>query len=332
MPGSEGYQTLSRGAVLFDRTDRARMRVGGPKAVELVNGMVTSDVASLSPGDGQYSAALTAKGKIVADLRIFADENGLLVDVGAAASKGWREMVGKYVNPRLAPYTDVSAETGCVSVAGGNAAAVVASALEMDLAALKSLESYSHLSAGFSGSKVMVARAPEISAECYDLIFPAGVAESLRARLGELGAAEGDGELWTILRIEAVRPEWGVDMDETTLPQEALLDALGAISFTKGCYIGQEVVARIHFRGHVNKLLRKLRFVTSALPHRGATVVDDAGAVVGDVRSTAVSPKCGGIALGMIRREVESGSTLHARWDGGEASVQVEGEKKGATA
>jgi folate-binding protein YgfZ len=332
MQGSEGYQALSRGAVLFDRTDRLRMRIGGEKAVELVNGMVTSDVAALAPGAGQYSAALTAKGKVVADLRILRDAEGLLVDTGAASARGWREMVGKYVNPRLAPYRDVSAETSDIAVAGGNAAALLSSVLGVDPASLKSLEPYSHLSAEQGTSKVMIVKSPEISVECYDCILPRTEAELLRAALAAAGAVEGSNELWTILRIEAGRPEWGVEMNDTTLPQEALLDLFGAISFTKGCYIGQEVVARIHFRGHVNRLLRKLRFVTSALPQMGAAVHDDAGNVVGDVRSTAVSPRYGGIALGMIRREVEPGSTLHARWDGGEASVQVEGEKKGATA
>lgn len=332
MPGSDGYQALSRGAVLFDRTDRMRMRVSGEKAGALVNGMVTSDVGALAPGRGQYSAALTAKGKIVADPRIFALADGLLIDVNAAAARGWREMVGKYVNPRVAPYADVSAQTGDFAVAGAGSAALLGAVLGVDSDELRSLEPFAYLSVEFDGAKVMVVSSPEITAECYDLIFPEAAAALLRSRITAAGAAEGAQQLWTILRIESGRPEWGPDMDETTLPQEALLDVLGAISFTKGCYIGQEVVARIHFRGHVNRLLRKLRFVTSALPESGAAVVNDAGTVVGDVRSTAVSPRCGGIALGMIRREVEPGSTLHARWDGGEASVQVEGEKKGATA
>ena len=332
MHESGGYQALSRGAVVFDRTDRMRMRINGDKAAELVSGMVTGDVAALAPGDGQYAAALTAKGKIVADPRIFRLDDGLLIDTGAAAAPGWRQMVGKYVNPRIAPYSDVSAQSADFAVAGAAASAILSAIFEIDAAELRSLEPFSHLSADFADAKVTIIRSPEIAADCYDLIFPETIAERLRAKIISAGAAEGSADLWTILRIEAGRPEWGADMDDSTLPQEALLDALGAISFTKGCYIGQEVVARIHFRGHVNRLLRKLRFVTSAVPLKGAAVLDDSGAVVGDVRSTAISPKCGGIALGMIRREVEPGSTLHARWDGGEASVQIEGEKKGATA
>jgi len=329
---SDGYKALSRGAVTFDRSDRARIKISGEKAAELVSGMVTSDVEALVPGSGQYSAALTAKGKVIADPRIFRAEDGLLIDNNAAGGRGWRAMVGKYLNPRLAPYADISAETGDIAIAGENSAVILSGAFGVSVSELKSLEPFSHLSFDLDGSQATVVRTPEICVTCFDLIFPSSAAALVRGALAAAGVGEGSAELWTILRIEAGRPEWGVDMDDSTLPQEALLDTLGAISFTKGCYLVQEVVARIHFRGHVNRLLRQLRFVTSALPPRGAAVVDDTGAVVGDVRSTAISPRYGGIALGMIRREVEAGSTLHARWEGGEASVQIEGEKKGATA
>jgi len=318
--------------LFFDRTDRGRIRFSGPKATELINGMVTSDVSALTPGDGQYGVALSAKGKVVADLRIFALPDGLLIDSNSAAAPGWREMVGKYVNPRLSPYEDVSAKTVDFAVAGAGAASLLASVLPGDAGSLKTLDVYQHTSIMFEGASVAVIRAPDMGAECYDLIAPRDAAEALRERILSAGALAGTSELWNVLRVESGRPEWGIDMDASTLPQEALLDELGAISYTKGCYIGQEVVARIHFRGHVNRLLRKLRFVTSLLPPMGAAIVDDSGAAVGDVRSTAISPRLGGIALGMIRREVEPGSTLHVRWDGGEASVQIEGEKKGATA
>ena len=120
-------------------------------------------------------------------------------------------------------------------------------------------------------------------------------------------------------------------MDDSTLPQEANFDELGAISYTKGCYIGQETVARVHFRGHVNRFLRRLRFVTRPAPPRGAELVDETGKVIGDVRSSALSPRYGGVGLGMVRREVPPGTTLQARWDGGECSVQIEQNEKGAT-
>src|SRR3954463_6361179 len=104
------YSALHNGALYFDRSDRMRIRISGPKAAELVTGMVTNDVSSLAAGEGQYAAALTAKGKIVADLRIFALDDALLIDTSAAAATGWKELVRKYINPRLAPYHDLTAE------------------------------------------------------------------------------------------------------------------------------------------------------------------------------------------------------------------------------
>jgi folate-binding protein YgfZ len=110
-------------------------------------------------------------------------------------------------------------------------------------------------------------------------------------------------------------------MDDNTIPQEANLDALGAISFTKGCYTGQETVARLHFRGHVNRRLRGLLGAT-ALPRHGQ-VLDASGKVVGDVRSTAMSPTRGPIAIAMLRREVEEGDTVLVDGRDGPISAEV---------
>jgi folate-binding protein YgfZ len=114
-----------------------------------------------------------------------------------------------------------------------------------------------------------------------------------------------------------------VDIDESTLPQEANLEALHAISYTKGCYTGQETVARVHFRGHVNKHLRGLRSAGQQPPSPGAALFDATGKDVGDVRSTAASPRLGGIAIGMVRCEIELGASLTARWEDGETRVDV---------
>src|SRR6185369_11955067 len=119
------YSALHNGALYFDRSDRMRIRISGPKAAELVTGMVTNDVSSLLTGEGQYAAALTAKGKIVADLRIFALEDALLVDTSAAAGAGWKEMVRKYINPRIAPYHDVTSELGDIGVFGRSSRSIL---------------------------------------------------------------------------------------------------------------------------------------------------------------------------------------------------------------
>ena len=130
-------------------------------------------------------------------------------------------------------------------------------------------------------------------------------------------------DAWEIARVEAGRPEWGIDIDDTTIPQEANLDDLDAISYTKGCYTGQETVARVHFRGHVNKHLRGLMFEGEDPAPRTAALGDSAGKNVGDVRSGVSSPRLGAIALAMVRREVETGATLTATWAGGSREARL---------
>jgi folate-binding protein YgfZ len=299
------------------------MRFGGAKAAEMLTGLVTNDVLALTPGHGQYAAALTPKGKIAADLRIFADGDGLLTDTSARAAQNWRDIVKKYINPRVAPYRDVSAETRDVAVYGPRARMIVAKVLGVDDHALVALHPYAHISAPIPGGVALVIKSDEIEAEGYDIIVPLSFEKALRDKLLAEGAIAGSQHTWNIARIEAGRPEWGLDMNDMTIPQEANFDALNAISYTKGCYTGQETVARVHFRGHVNKFLRRVHFVSATVPPVSAELIDDTGAVVGDVRSVAMSPRLGGVAIAMVRREVAPGATLHARWAGGECTVQI---------
>jgi folate-binding protein YgfZ len=325
------YSALHNGALFFDRSDRVRIRISGPKATELVTGMVTSDVSALTPGEGQYAAALTPKGKIVADLRIFAQEDALLIDTSSAAAAGWKEMVRKYINPRIAPYHDVTAEICDYGVFGRSARSVVAKVLDIEDRDLAALQPYAHIARPFGDVNVIVARVPELDLDGLEIFIPASGVGALKSKLHSAGVAAGTKETWEIARIESGRPEWGVDMDDSTLPQEANFDELGAISYTKGCYIGQETVARVHFRGHVNRFLRRLRFVTRPAPPKGAELVDESGKVIGEIRSSALSPRFGGVALGMVRREVPPGTTLQARWSEGECTIQIEQNEKGAT-
>src|SRR5438105_4633222 len=325
------YSVLYNGALFFDRSDRMRIRISGPQAAELVTGMVTSDVSSLLPGEGQYAAALTPKGKIVADLRIFALEDALLIDTSAAAAPGWKDMVRKYINPRLAPYHDVSAELSDFGVFGRSARSLVSRVLDVDDKDLLALAPYAHISRPFADGTVTIARVPEIDLDGFEIFIPAGSVGALKGQFHSAGVAEGTRETWDIARIESGRPQWGIDMDDSTLPQEANFDELGAISYTKGCYIGQETVARVHFRGHVNRFLRRLRFVTRPAPPKGAELVDETGKVIGEIRSAALSPRFGGVALGMVRREILPGTTLQARWPDGECAIQIEQNEKGAT-
>ena len=320
---SAEYEQLRSGAGVVDHDARGRLRIEGPRAAEMLNGMVTNDTAELPTGRGVYAAALTPKGKIVADLRIQRVEDEVFyVDAPMRAHVGWMGMVRKYVNPRLAPYRDVSAETTVVSVTGAQARKAVARALGSSLEALPELPSFSSETLSVDGTAVTVSRVPELWDHAYELLAPVDFRESLWSRLADAGAVPVGLAAWEIARVESGRPEWGLDIDDTTIPQEANFDDLHAISYTKGCYVGQEVVARIHFRGHVNRNLRGL-LCGEELPAMHATLHDAAGKVVGDARSAVRSPRLGAIALAMVRREVGMGSTLSARWEGGESRVEV---------
>jgi folate-binding protein YgfZ len=292
--------------------------------------MVTNDVSALLVGEGQYAAALTPKGKIVADLRIFALEDAFLVDTSAASAPGWKEMVRKYINPRVAPYHDVTSELSDVGVFGRASRSVISRVVEVDDKDLAALPPYGSIARPFGDATAIIIRVPEMDLDGFEIIIPTASAESLKTKLGAAGIAEGSKDTWEIARIESGRPQWGTDMDDSTLPQEANFDELGAISYTKGCYIGQETVARVHFRGHVNRFLRRLRFVTRPAPPKGAELLDETGKIIGEIRSVALSPRYGGVALGMVRREIPPGTTLQAKWSGGECSVQIEQNEKGA--
>ena len=331
MTDASEYAAMRSGALLVDRSERIRIRFSGAKAAELITGLVTNDVLSLAPGQGQYAAALTPKGKIAADIRIFMGRDGLLTDTSARAGPGWRDIVRRYVNPRTAPYRDVTSETQSLGVFGPKSVRVVAAATGLGESALGALDPYGHLSLDGPGDPTTVVRVDEIDVAGYEIISGVDEGAALRDQLVAAGAVAGSQRAWDIARIEAGRPEWGIDISDATIPQEANFDELGAISYTKGCYTGQETVARVHFRGHVNRFLRRLHFVSATMPPSNAELVDDAGNVVGDVRSVAMSPRLGGVALAMVRREVAPGTTLHARWEGGECTMQIAAQEKGAT-
>lgn len=317
------YEALRRNAVVFDRSYRGRMRFTGDKAGDTLTGLVTNDVVALAPGQGQYAAALTPKGKIIADVRVFRQEDSFLVDTPLRATEGWAAMVQKYVNPRLAKYTDESAPVRDIGVFGVAARNVVSEMTGVNGTALGALPLYANVPVKIDDYDVLIARVPDLELEGFDLFVPAAGYAMLWERAIAARATPGGLQSWEIARVEAGRPEWGIDIDESTLPQEANLEELHAISFTKGCYTGQETVARVHFRGHVNRHLRGLRTASTEPPASQALLFDATGKQVGDVRSTAASPRLGGVALGMVRREVELGAALIARWDGGETRVDV---------
>jgi tRNA-modifying protein YgfZ len=318
----EEFAAFRDAAIVVDRSDRRRWSITGDKASDVINGLVTNDVSQLDPGSGCYAAALTPKGKIVADLRILRSGDGFLVDTGSAAGPGWAEILRKYVNPRIAKYEDIGGHTVDITIAGPASPHTVAEILDLQESTLAAQAAFDHVALGAWPSLVL--RTPEVGQPAYDILLPAGERDAVITRLLAAGVVAANTETWDVARVAHGWPEWGRDMDETTLAQEADLDRLGAISYDKGCYTGQETVARVHFRGHVNRYLRRARFATDVEVPAGTELHRD-GKPVGDVRSSALTPESG-VAIAMVRREVAGPALLRARWDGSEADVLIEAD------
>ena len=315
----EAYHALRRDAVWFDG-GLHWSSIEGPKAIDALNGLVTNDVSQLAVGMGQHAVALTPKGKVVCDMTIvrISDER-LMLAMLPHCLPAWLDLARKYINPRLAKVADERERWATWTCYGVNAPQALGelaaapspaeSAPGSASGALAEWPAWSHGMLDSGPARVRCIRAPLMGAlPGFVVVAVAGDAEVVRAALEASGRPLGSQAVWGLARVEAGRPAVGADMDENTIPQEANLDTLGAISFTKGCYTGQETVARVHFRGHVNRHLRGL-MASAPLPQHGR-VLDATGKDVGDVRSSALSPRLGPVAMVMIRREVAPGATV----------------------
>lgn len=303
-------------AFLVERSARLRMRFVGEKAKDSVGGLVSNDVVALAKGQGQRAVALTPKGRVIALVRVFDRGEDLLLDSEPESAEAFVAMIRKFVNPRGAKYAVVTDTTGCLGVFGAQAAKLLAPLVGAELSALDALAPL----ALWRGEGVDVIRSDELSVAGFEVVAERARIAELRAALEAQGLRDADEAQVEALRVERGLPRFGVEMDAETIPQEANLDVLGAISFTKGCYTGQEVVARIHFRGHVNRHLRWLRSSTP-LP-RGAVVVDETGKEVGDVRSSVATAQ-GPLAMAMVRREITPGSDVTVRTATGDVSAHL---------
>lgn len=328
----EAYLDLRRDAAWFEAMNHWSS-IEGPKAVDALNGLVTNDVSQLAVGMGMHAVALSPKGKVVCDMYIArTDETRFMLTVLRQCAPAWLDLARKYINPRLAKVTDESEQWATWMLYGAHAAQAVANlggALHtvedlghIMVSGLAEWPVWSHGLWNIGPISVRLVRAPVMGAlPGFVIIADVRDTELVRERLEASTRRRASRAVWNIARVEGGRPAFGIDMDENTIPQEANLDTLGAISFTKGCYTGQETVARVHFRGHVNRHLRGL-LGESPMPQH-ARVLDASGKDVGDVRSTVISPRLGSIAMAMIRREVSIGETVRIQTPDGEISAKT---------
>jgi folate-binding protein YgfZ len=309
---SAAYEACTEGAGLVDRSEAGKLLLTGPQAREFLDGQISNDIARLDDGHGRYAALLTNKGRMLADLRALALDGGLLLVCERIALQPLFDQARRGLIGWDAEMHKRTLELGLLSLVGPRAEEIaraaglpVPGAEEHDVVALP---------VGAAGPD-SVAGAVARTDLGLDVLPPAARVADVRAALLAAGAVEAPEAAAEIVRVEHGRPRYGIDLDETVMPEEAgIVDR--AVSFNKGCYVGQETVARLHWKGKPNRHLRGLRL--SAPVEHGATVV--AGErEVGKIGSTVASPRFGPIALAILRREVAVGD--HVLVGGVEAEV-----------
>lgn len=314
---------LSRTAGLLDQTDRVVVEVSGRRAHRMLTGLLTNELPPAGEARAVYTFLLTAKGRPVAEARaVPLEENVVWLDVPAACARGLLEHLGRTLPPLYARFEPRPEIVGLGLVGPRSEEALNAWTGESDRPPgddLPPLALWRRAADGEEGPLV-VRREPD-EGPGFDLYVEAGDLE--RTWAGLLGAVEAAGggaagrEAYEIWRVERGIPAYGSEIGPDTLPQETGQQGR-AISLSKGCYTGQEVVARIHYRGHVNRHLRGLRPVgaSDGEPFSAGETLYREGRGVGSVTSAALSPRLGPIALGYVRREVGPGERLGRAPDG----------------
>ena len=289
------YRQMREGCGLLERTGQGLLAVEGAEAAEYLQGQLTNDVEAIGAGEGAYAALLDRKGHMQADMRVLRPGEGpglllLLEPEGLEAARRHLQMykVGREVEVR-----DASEERSLLSLIGPRAVEIAGSAPLPEGAC-------EEVTVG--GARCLAVGAPD----GIDLIVPAVERDRAREALLAGGADEVSPEAAAILRIEAGRPRFGAEMGSETMPAEAGI-VEQAVSFTKGCYIGQETVARLHYKGRPNRHLRGLKL---SGPARAGALVRLGEKEVGSLGSAAVSPAHGPIGLAILRREAEPGMTV----------------------
>ncbi len=299
------YRQLREECGVLDRSERGKLLVTGSEAAEFLQGQLTNDIEALAPGEGCYSALLDRKGHMQADMRVLVvDEEKVWLDTEPEALPAAKRHLEMYKIGRDADLVDAGDERAIVSLIGPRSA---------DLAGAPPLPEHRHAEIAIDGIEC-----PAVGTSFgIDLIPHADDRERLIAALAAAGAPAVSPEAVEILRIESGTPRFGSEMDTATMPAEAGI-VERTVSFTKGCYIGQETVARLHYKGKPNRHLRGLRLSAPATP--GAPLQLDEKEV-GRLGGSCVSPVHGPIALAIVRREAEPGAELRVGEDGVTARV-----------
>jgi folate-binding protein YgfZ len=296
---------LRNGCGLVDRSERGKLALTGSEAKQFLQGQVTNDVEALSAGEGCYAAFLDHKGKMQGDLRVLDLGDELWLDCERVALQDLFNMIRRYKLGLDVELHKRTVECGLLSLIGPDARRVAGGDLP---------ESEHACARGELGGAPVVRVVTDLG---VDVICAAEDVARVRAELEAAGAVLVSEAAAEVLRVESGRPRYGVDLDQTVIPQEAGLNER-AVSFTKGCYVGQETVARLHYRGKPNRHLRGLRL---SEPAPSGAELRLGEKVVGRLGSVVVSPRLGPLALALVRREAAPGERLAI--EGSAASAEI---------
>ena len=287
---------------LVDRSERGKLALTGEDRKPFLNGQVTNDIEALTAGEGCYAAFLTPKGKMLGDLRVLdvdptpPDQTPeLLLDTERVSLQALFDLIRRFSIGHRVELHKRTVQTGLLSLLGPDARAVAGAA---DLPERE----HAHRPAQIDGRPVRLI-ATDLG---VDVLCDAADTEAVASALATAGAEPMDEARAEVLRVERGRPRYGVDLDDSVIPQEAGLNDR-AVSFTKGCYVGQETVARLHYKGKPNRHLRGIRL---ASPAPAGTPLTLEGREVGRLGSAVVSPRLGPIGLALVRREAPPGTAL----------------------
>lgn len=303
------YAAAHDAAGLIDRSDRGLLQFTGPDRLPFLQGMLSNDLRALKPFDGQYAAILTQQGKVIADVRVLCAMNSFYLDFWVSLKEKVLAHLNRYLVADEVEISDRSNEYIFISVRGPRAETLVRAVVsDADLPS----RTKQHAMITIDGAAVCIVR-ENPGALAYDLILPRASAVAIAQRLSDAGrplSASWIGtEAQEVLRVEGGIPLYGVDFSEDNLLLEVGL--ADAVSFTKGCYLGQEIVERIRSRGHVNKQLRPLLLNGVAAAKPGDKLYSGAKEA-GTVTSSVVSPRLDHpVALGYVAKEFwEPGTEL----------------------
>lgn len=278
-----GYEALREGAAVINQSDRGRIAATGDDRARLLHAMSTNHVRQLQPGDGCYAFFLTAQGRIIADTNLLCLEEEILLDVEPEVRGRIFDHLDKYIIADDVTLEDRTDTTACVMVEGPKAAGVL-----MAVGLPVPEAPWSHLA--FEGGRV--ARISAVGGLGFRLFLELTGRDAMLNKLSQAGAAAADAEALRVVRLENGVPRYGDDMTDMTLPMET--GQSHGLHFSKGCYLGQEVVERVRSRGHVNRILAGLRIPDGPVPASGAEVSAE-GVRIGKITSAVRSP-----ALGLI--------------------------------